>query len=74
MESNKDPEILKHEKNHNLPFKRTSPFPQRNSLCRCGSGKKFKKCCELIYKAKLKEHVRKQRYLAAESGKQEHEN
>lgn len=23
-------------------------FPERNERCFCGSGKKFKKCCELL--------------------------
>lgn len=24
------------------------PIPKRNELCLCGSGKKYKKCCELL--------------------------
>jgi uncharacterized protein YecA (UPF0149 family) len=28
------------------PFKRKRPLPGRNDKCPCGSGKKFKHCCE----------------------------
>jgi SEC-C motif domain protein len=30
---------------HARPFKREAPKPKRNEPCPCGSGKKFKKCC-----------------------------
>ena len=49
------------EKQKPTPYVRKAPFPQRNQLCTCGSGKKFKKCCEPKYFAKLQQHVRTER-------------
>lgn len=30
-------------------IRRDKPLPHRNTLCPCGSGKKFKKCCLSVY-------------------------
>jgi peptide deformylase len=47
--------ILQHERDHlngilykdrvRQPYRKTEPEIGRNSICPCGSGKKFKKCC-----------------------------
>lgn len=29
-----------------IPYKRKNPLPGRNDKCPCGSGMKFKQCCE----------------------------
>lgn len=36
--------------NYKKPFKITVKTPQRNDLCPCGSGKKYKNCCLEINK------------------------
>jgi uncharacterized protein YchJ len=46
------------------PHTNTSPKPVkpgRNSICPCGSGKKFKNCCELGYRLKLQKHIVEER-------------
>lgn len=39
------------------PFKRSRPLPGRNDPCPCGSGKKFKHCCELQHRIKMQRTV-----------------
>ena len=33
------------------------PHPERNALCHCGSGKKYKKCCEPIERSVPIQHM-----------------
>lgn len=43
--------LLMNRINNNEPLFYESPgLPKRNEKCFCGSGKKFKKCCYLVYK------------------------
>jgi preprotein translocase subunit SecA len=37
--------LTKREREADIQPIRTEPKIQRNSLCSCGSGKKYKKCC-----------------------------
>lgn len=47
-----------------VPYKRKVVIPNRNEVCPCGSGKKFKRCCgsrlQDAVKRKLEERREKQ--------------
>jgi hypothetical protein len=44
LQENKE---LRSQQEKAIPYRRDAPKIQRNDLCPCGSGKKFKKCCVL---------------------------
>ena len=54
---NRDRGISPHDKKVFKPFKRSRPLPGRNDPCPCGSGKKFKHCCELQHRIKNQQIV-----------------
>jgi hypothetical protein len=54
--------------------KRSQPLPKRNDKCPCGSGKKYKKCCQLEYVSKLREHIIKTRYEPSKQPKDGNNN
>jgi hypothetical protein len=45
------------EQTNHVPLVRKYPKYSRNELCPCGSGKKFKHCCELAYRLNLSQKV-----------------
>jgi hypothetical protein len=39
------------------PFRKKHVKPQRNAVCPCGSGKKFKYCCEREFRNQMQNQI-----------------
>jgi uncharacterized protein YecA (UPF0149 family) len=47
--------------NFRVPYKRKVVIPNRNELCPCGSGKKFKRCCGSRMQDAMKRKIEERR-------------